>query len=336
MRLRVGLIGLGENWQTRHRPALLSLAHRFEVKAICCEIAKKSEVAAREFHAIALDGFRVMMERDDIDAVLALSPDWVGPLPMIAACEAGKAVFSSGALDIAPEQMEEVRQRIDRSGVAFMAELPRRFAPATIRLKELIATKLGQPQLLFCHERLPTEAQSNRLRRGKYCPLAWRHMTEVVDWISYIIGSSPTSVVSAVHQEQSDHRNAFYQMMNLEFAPKTPGIPPIMAQMSVGHYVPERWSEALAYRRPASMQICCEKGIAFVDLPSSITWFDEGGQHLESLEADRPVGERMLEYFFRSVTSLIRRSSDLNDSVKAMQVVMAASESARTGQRQRL
>jgi hypothetical protein len=54
------------------------------------------------------------------------------------------------------------------------------------------------------------------------------------------------------------------------------------------------------------------------------------------IEADRPIGERMLEYFFRSVTSLIRRSSDLNDSVNAMQVVMAATESARTGQRQQL
>ena len=215
-----------------------------------------------------------------------------------------------------------------------MAELPRRFAPATIRMKELIATKLGQPKLLFCHERLPAEAQLNRLRRGKYCPLAWRHLTEVVDWISYIVGSPPKSVVSSIHEEHSGDRNAFYQMMNLEFAGRAPAAPPIMAQMSVGHYVPERWSEALAYRRPASMQICCERGIAFVDLPTNVIWFDDAGQHLESLDADRPIGERMLEYFFRSVTSLIRRSSDLNDSVQAMRVVTAATEGARTGQRQ--
>lgn len=334
MRLRVGLIGLGENWQARHRPALLALANRFEVKAICCEIAKRSEQAAKEFNALPMDGFRAMMERDDIDAVLALSPDWVGPLPMIAACEAGKAVFSSAALDIVPEQMESIRERIDRSGVAFMAELPRRFAPATIRLKELIATKLGAPRLIFCHERLPVEAQSNRLRRGKYCPLSWRHLMEVIDWISYIVDKSPASVVSAIHQEASNERNAFYQMVNLEFPTLNPVSAPIMAQMSVGHYVPTRWAEALSYRRPASMQICCEKGMAFVDLPSSLTWFDDAGQHLESLESERPIGERMLEYFFRSVTSLVRRSSDLTDTYKAMQVVVAAEKSAQTGIRQ--
>lgn len=336
MRLRVGLIGLGENWQSRHRPALLAMADRFEVKAICCEIAKRSEVAAAEFNALAMDGFRAMMERDDIDAVLALSPDWVGPLPMVAACEAGKAVFSAAALDIIPEQIDELRERIDRSGVAFMAELPRRFAPATIRLKELIATRLGQPKLLFCHERLPAEAQSSRLRRGKYNPLSWRHLMEIVDWISYVVGRQPDSVMSAIHEQHCSERDAFYQMMNIEYPSAQEGLPPVMAQLSVGHYVPQRWADALNYRRPASMQICCERGMAFVDLPSNVIWFDDAGQHTESLDTERPVGERMLEYFFRSVTSLVRRSSDLNDSCRAMQVVIAARESARTGNRQDL
>ncbi|MEZ6093029.1 MAG: Gfo/Idh/MocA family oxidoreductase [Pirellulaceae bacterium] len=333
MRLRVGLIGLGEHWQTRHRPALLAMSDRFEVKAICCEIAKRSEDAAREFNAIAMDGFRAMMERDDIDAVLALSPDWVGPLPMIAACEAGKAVFSAAALDIIPEQIDTVRQRIDQSGVAFMAELPRRFAPATIRLKELMATRLGKPKLLFCHERLSAEAQTSRLKKGKNNPVSWRQLMEVIDWISYVVGATPSSVMSAIHEQHNENREAFYQMMNIEYPSQNGDETPVMAQLSVGHYIPKRWPDALAYRRPASMQICCENGMAFVDLPANVIWFDDAGQHTESLESERPVGERMLEYFFRSVTSLVRRSSDLNDSCKALQVVVAARESAISGQR---
>ena len=149
MKLRVGLIGLGDQWQNRHRPALKALSDRFEVCAICCEVAQKAEQVAHEFGAIPMDGFRAMIQRADIDAVLALAPDWVGPLPLLAACEAGKAVYSSAALDIAPDHVDEIRRRVDSSGVAFMAELPRRHAPATLRLKELIATQLGPPQLLF-------------------------------------------------------------------------------------------------------------------------------------------------------------------------------------------
>ena len=336
MKLRVGLVGLGDNWQNRHRPALLALSDRFEVKAICCEIAKRSEQAAKEFNAVPMDGFRAMVERSDIDAVLTLSPDWVGPLPMLAACEAGKAVFSSAALDIAPDQVDDVRRRVDQSGVAFMAELPKRYAPATLRLRELIATRLGPPRLMFCHERMPAEAQSNRLRRGEYCPLVWRHLMESIDWCSYIVGRPPSSVCSALHEEHTDQRDVFYQMLNLEFVAESTDQSPVMSQMSVGHYIPERWSDALAYRRPASIQICCERGVAFVDLPSTVIWFDDAGQHTESLEMDMPVGEQMLSLFYRAVTSLVRRSTDLIDTYRAMRVVIAANESVATGQRQRL
>jgi predicted dehydrogenase len=240
MKLRVGLVGLGDHWQSRHRPALHALSDRFEVKAICCEIYKRSEQAAREFNAIPMDGFRAMVEREDIDAVLALSPDWVGPLPIVAACEAGKSVFCSAALDISTEQVDEVHQRVDRSGVAFMAELPKRYAPATIRLKELIATRLGPPRLMFCHERMPAEAQSNRLRRGEYTPLVWRHLMESIDWCSYLVGRPPKSVLSSLHEEHTSNRDAFYQMLNCEFPPEADSDIPVMSPMSVGHYIPER------------------------------------------------------------------------------------------------
>ena len=120
MKLRVGLVGLGDYWQSRHRPALRALSDRFDVKAICCEVAEKSKLAANEFSATPMDGFRAMIERDDIDAVLALAPDWAGPLPIIAACEAGKAVYSSAAWDISFDQVHEIHKRVDESGVAHL------------------------------------------------------------------------------------------------------------------------------------------------------------------------------------------------------------------------
>src|SRR5262245_19676097 len=104
MRLRVGLVGLGEGWETRHRPALLALRDRFEVRAVFSEVAKRAEQAASEFNASAVDGFRALARRDDVDALLMLSPQWFGPLPILAACETGKAVYCAAALDIDPQQ----------------------------------------------------------------------------------------------------------------------------------------------------------------------------------------------------------------------------------------
>ena len=76
-----------------------------------------------------------------------------------------------------------------------------------------------------------------------------------------------------------------------------------------------------------------DNGMAFVDLPNSLNWFNDSGQHNESLESERPVGEQLLGQFYRSITSLVRNQSSLNDAYRAMKVVLACNESAETGQR---
>lgn len=333
MIIKVGLIGLGDQWESRHRPALHALSDRFDVRAICCEVAQKGEKVAREFGAAALDGFRAMICRDDIEAVLALAPDWVGPLPILAACQAGKAVYSSVALDIAPDQVNEIRQKVEDSGVAFMAELPRRYAPATLRLKELMATRLGAATQMFCHDRMLTEHQTSHLRRGEYCPLTWRNLMELVDWCCYLVDRDPTSVISAVHHPAIDGQTSYYQMLNLQFDPRQHSQFSANAQVSVGYYIPQKWKEALSFRRPASIQVCCEHGVAFIDFPSRLVWFDDAGQHTESLETDRPVGEQMLLHFHRAVTSLVRNTSNLSDAYRAMKIVTSAHDSANAGKR---
>ena len=60
MKLRVGLVGLGTAWEVRHRPALRALSDRFEVRAICEPVAHRAEIAAREFSATPVDGFRAL------------------------------------------------------------------------------------------------------------------------------------------------------------------------------------------------------------------------------------------------------------------------------------
>ena len=349
MKLRVGVVGLGDQWQARHLPALRAMSDRFVIQAVCSQVAERACVVAKEFDADAVGGFRAIVERDDIDVVLALAPEWYGPLPILAACDAGKAVFSSAALDVTPDEALELRQRIEKSGVAFMAELPRRHSPATVRLKELIATRLGPPQLLFCHERLPIEAQSDAQRRGDHCPLAWRTMMELADWCCYLVDDTPESLVSSIHSQSDTNQTPFYQMVSLSFPTRQTEnmegkeqhpenseckstIKPL-AQLSVGHYIPRQWSDALSFKRPASIQVSCERGMAFIDLPSNLIWFDAAGQHTESLEFERPVGEQMLDRFYRAVTSLIRRTTDPQDAYRAMQIVVGAADSAATGNR---
>src|SRR5271155_1362745 len=99
MKLRVGVVGIGNAWEVRHRPALRALSDRFEVRAICEPVAHRAQLVAREFGAVAVDGFRALAEREDVDAILLLSGQWFGALPILAACEQGKAVYCAAPLD---------------------------------------------------------------------------------------------------------------------------------------------------------------------------------------------------------------------------------------------
>jgi predicted dehydrogenase len=45
MKLRVGLVGLGDAWEKRQRPALRAMSDRFEVRAVCAEVQMRAEMA---------------------------------------------------------------------------------------------------------------------------------------------------------------------------------------------------------------------------------------------------------------------------------------------------
>ena len=106
---------------------------------------------------------------------------------------AGKAVYCAAGMDLEPEEAAAVKRRVEEAGVAFMAEFPRRHAPATLRLKELIATRLGPPRLLFCHQRSAADlpaAQPAAAGRGRS---ADPRLVELVDWCRYVVDRPPTA-----------------------------------------------------------------------------------------------------------------------------------------------
>ena len=333
MKLRVGLIGLGDAWQQRHAPALRAMADRFELRAVCEQVQHLAEQAAAEFSAAAVDGYRALTRREDVDAVLILSPQWYGALPILAACESGKDVYCAAGLDLTAEEARRIKQRVEETGVAFVAEFPRRHAPATVRLKELIATRLGPAELLFCHQRSAAEAGSGRRSPRPPQPSSIRELIELVDWCRYVVGRDATWVTGLMHTRGCAADEEDYQMMSLDFSePDRPGTGPV-AQISCGSYIPADWQEAITYRPLAALQVSCQRGVAFVDLPSTLVWFDEAGRHQESLDSERPVGEQLLSQFHLAATSRGCKSNNLDEAYRALSVVQQARESHAEGRR---
>jgi predicted dehydrogenase len=334
MKLRVGLVGLGRAWEVRHRPALRALADRFEVRAICEQVGVRAEQAAREFGATAVDGYRALAAREDIDAILMLAEQWYGWLPILAACDCGKAIYCAAPLQLELEEARQIKERVDKAGVAFMAEFARRQNPATLRLKELIATRLGQPHLLFCHRRVAVGEKPAKPDGPKDRGFGTSDLVELVDWCRYVVGREPTSVLGMMHSVSPESDDEDYRMMSLDFSsPGQHAGKGVVAQISSGYYMPQGWEEAVSFRPPPALQVACEHGIAFIDLPAQVLWFDKAGRHQESLESERAVGELLLSHFHRSVTSLVRNPAGLEDAYRALVVVLAARRSHEEGRR---
>lgn len=339
MRIRLGLIGLGDAWQKRHAPALHALSDRFEVRAVCDQVAHRAEYVAAEFNAATVGGFQALMRREDIDAVLILADQWYGPLPIQAACDNRKAVYCAAGFDLPVDEAEAICRCVDKAGVAFVAEFIRRYTPGTLRLKELIATHLGKPRLLFCHQRLGFDCDDRNRNGRNFANSPKRELIELVDWCRYLVDQNPTSVTGLMHacpnqaSENVPTGGNDYQAISLDFSePEKHGSGPL-AQISCSRYFPAPWQEAINYRPPAALQIVCQHGIAYLDLPTTLIWFDEAGRHQESLENERPVGEQLLTHFFRAVTSLVRNRTDLDDAYRAIVIVQQAQKSSAQGRR---
>ncbi|MEL7266885.1 MAG: gfo/Idh/MocA family oxidoreductase [Planctomycetota bacterium] len=374
MKLRLAVIGLGSEWQSRYRPALQLLQQRFDVRSVYTPASKRSRRFASELGADCAMGFRSAIQRSDVDAVAFLESTWHGWLPVLAACHSGKAIFWGGRhlLDSSDDQM--MRQQIDESGVAFVAAFPRRFASATLRMKELIATRLGQPHLILCHHQISDAGQTPPGSMGLAagvpdalaCPDAAvrQELIELIDWCRYIVGRPIGHARSMTHhfegvtesrEDASTGRsysidrapmdsarfanttgrrrhmaNALpahqYRCLHLSFGAgeNASAQPPVMAEIRCGDFLRPQWNTSVGFRSPAAMQICCENGMAFLDPPGGLVWFDAAGQHIESLESEMSVGEQMLTHFHRSVTSLVRRHNDLDDLFAAARLLETA------------
>jgi predicted dehydrogenase len=332
MKLRIGVIGQGRDWQSRYLPALRSMRDRFQVVGIYNSVSALAETVARELDAERSDSFRAVMENSSLDAVLILEDDWYQLKPVFAACDYGKAVFCGAELNLDPSTAKQIQKQVLTSGIAFMTEFPRRFAPATLRLKELIATRLGRPRLLFCHRRLACESKDPRNNRSLDAR-SERELIELVDWCSYIVADAPSWIQAIRHTSSQQPHSSDYQILSLGFGSPENDPKAILAQVSCGAYIPEVWHEAIAFRPPAAIQVCCEKGLAFVDLPSTLVWFDDAGRHQEALDTELSVGQQMLGQFHRSITSLVHKSNDLDDTCRALRILELAKKSTQVGSR---
>ena len=159
-------------------------------------------------------------------------------------------------------------------------------------------------------------------------------LVELVDWCCYVVDREPVGVTGLVHRREGDAAAEDYQMLSLHFADGGhPAAGPV-AQISCGRYIPARWREAVTFRPLAAMQVSCQNGIAFVDLPSTLVWFDEA-RPAPGIARKRAAGRRATptRSSIAPITSLVRRKCDMDDACRASIIVEEARRSFFEGRR---
>lgn len=301
--LRVGVIGLGRLWEARHKPALTRSADRFRVAALYDQVGWRAEFEARQLGCQAVPGVSALLGHPEVDAVLLLAPQWFGWAGLAMAMAAGKPIYCA----LSPCMDPSGFARAARGGsMPFMAELPRRFYPATLRLRELLATTLGPPRLILGRARMmgyDRYAAPGPTCQTESVPLWADPGANIIDWCRVLFGEPPR----AVRSTGDEVRREEIETHLVEF-------PSGLAQIVLtGFPAGDRSDDSPL--PPPGFEVHAERGTAWIQLPDRIVWQQGSMRREERLAGPPDPGEIMLDQFARLARGQSSIAPTLADAV---------------------
>ena len=114
VRLRVGVIGLGRLWETRHKPSLARLQDRFRITAVYDQVYRRAEIEAAQLGCAACEGLAALVERPDVDVDLPVVAPVVRASSRAPGLRGGKAVYCGLPLAGDLAELESLAQPVER------------------------------------------------------------------------------------------------------------------------------------------------------------------------------------------------------------------------------
>ena len=311
------MVGLGRLWETRHKPSLTRMEDRFRVTAVYDQVCRRAEIEAAQLGCAACEGLSALVERPDVDVIYLLSRQWFGLHPIGLACAAGKPVYCALPLADDLTELEKLVGLVESSGIVFMPEFARRCYPATLRLKELLATDLGPPRLAVGHSRLygfDRYAVPGPTTQIAPAPLMIDPGSYLLDWCGFLFESLPEAVhgtrCRVIPATVEGDQDTDFESFVAHFARGA------TAHISFGLYQRACWGDASRFLPAPGFQVYAERGVACLEMPERIQWAGSGGIRDERLPLEPTVGDVLNDQFHRlvrghhSLAPTIRRRAD--------------------------
>jgi predicted dehydrogenase len=314
----VGVVGLGRLWETRHKPSLARMEDRFRVTAVYDQVHRRAEMEAAQIGCAACEGLSALVERPDVDVIYLLSRQWFGLHPIALACAVGKPVYCALPLADDLTELEELVKLVETNRIVFMPEFARRCYPATLRLKELLATELGPPRLVVGHSRLygfDRYAIPGPTTQIAPAPLLIDPGSYLLDWCGFIFQSMPVAVqgvrcrVIPTAAATAGDEEPDFESFVARFARGA------TAHISFGLYHRAAWGDATRFLSPPGFQVYAQRGVASLEMPERIQWSGPGGIKDERLPLEPTVGDVLNEQFHRLVRGYQSLAPTIRDAL---------------------
>jgi predicted dehydrogenase len=318
--LPLGLIGLGPHWQCLYKPALQRLRPRLGIQAVFTPIASQALGCCQEWECDLQESLGSLVECRAVQAIVVLDASWFGSVPVEFACRLGKPVLLSDSPGPLTPELLEVASLVEESGTTVVPDLLHRHSPATTRLRELLATRLGKPRAIECDLRV---GPAGRLPGFLADPWA-----VAIDWCHAITGTLPIRVEPAEGLPGQ-------ACVAVQFGPFADRSLPPLARINLVP-IAEGATVSTGVTPVIRARVVCERGVAELRGDDQISWQSGGSQADERLGGERSAVELVLDLFARRVRGGLIPLAELGQGLRSLRWGQLAQESLASGTQRQL
>lgn len=263
----LGIVGGGSVWETRFRAAISSTT-RCKVVAVYSPLPCEARSVAEQTASQVYFSLRRMLARSGVKALLVLESGWGRDWAISMAISQQIPVLVASPIDSDLPRVASELVTPEAEGAMVVPGTLLRATPAALRLRELVATKLGP--ILEMKIDLPAREMQDA------------QVISVIDWCRWLLGGQ----VSQIERPSATDG----PRLIMSCGRRASNSAPVRTEIC-GH--------ATSDQTVATVR--CRQGDAELTGESCIRWRTELETADESLVADRPAEQVLLDLFLRRV-----------------------------------
>jgi predicted dehydrogenase len=323
--IRLGIIGLGKLWETRHRPALERMRDRFRIVTVYDQVQERARRTAAKIRCKHAESLSAAVNPDLVDAIYLLSPQWFDSYPIELAAQFGLPVYTSVPI-VSEMHASKIQQFVHSGKIQFMPEFARRQYPASRRLHELIENHIGPVRMILGQTRIAAfDRYGQPGPNSQNIPVALRvdPMYFLTDWARYVIQDNPTEIIQSDipiqigNDQEANRSETDFCSFTLKFQSGA------LAQMTCYRHQQSLWGDVGRVPPSPGYQVFAESGMAVLEMPDFIRWHDNSGYHEERLPMNPSLGEILNDLFYQLVRSGKTVGPTIDDVVMVNKIISA-------------